>query len=263
MFELSIEGSDGLSPPTDALTCQLITWHDQQPGEVFPATVNTGKLCFPAVPAGTYLLSLRYLAHGHHFDSCYFQLDIPDTTLIRLQYLPEGARIDQMGFVNQSGEFVDMLVYQAEKPFLTFALEQYPFLEALSEFLTYRFARLSPPEARQCLHTLLGDLAGALPILSVLWPWQLKYLLSPPLLAQTSVEWKALLMHLLRNNLILIDDERLYEYVQEAVALAQEEDRFHELLALMEWDPDTQTWHNYPAFLAELTGKTLLRPLRH
>jgi hypothetical protein len=260
MFELKIEGSG--DPPIAVPTAVLLPWGNGAPGPALSAEFTSGQFLFSGLTPGAYLLSLRYQLAQRHFDSFYFQLDIPDITLIRLHFRAEGAQIEQMGFINPQGEFVDMLVYQANKPFLTFALEQYPFLEALTEFMTYRFAQLAPPEVRQRLHGLIGDLAGALPMLSVLWPWQLRLLLAPPLLAQTSVEWKGILMHLLRNNLILVDDERLYENVQEAVALAQEEDRFGQLLALMEWDPDTQTWHDYPAFLAALTGKTLLRPPR-
>lgn len=262
MYNLNLEWEGDLLAAVREVSVRLAAYQNMQPGPFVSAQPQSGGFQFSELSAGAYLLCLRYQLQGRHFDSFYFQLDVPDITTLKLHLKPEGALIDQMGFVNAQGEFVDMLIYQGSKPYLTFALEAHPYLESLSEFIAFRLPQLPAAEARRRLHPLLGDLAGALPMLSLLWPYQLKMLLSPALLAQTTVAWKACLMHLLRNNLILMDQEALYENLQEAVALAQEEIRFQALLALMEWDSDTQDWHDYPGFLKEIAGQGMLKPAR-
>lgn len=261
MYHLNLDWRAESAEPKDFLV-RLASYQNYQPGSFQTAEIQNQRFQFPNLSAGSYLLSVRYRCAHQHFDSFYFQLDIPDITLIQVKIRPEGAQIEQMGFLNDYGEFVDMLIYQGQKPYLTFALESHPFLESLTEFLSFRLMQLAPSDARQRLHLLLGDLSQSLEMLSLLWPYQLKMLISPALLAQTTVEWKACLMHLLRNHLILMDDELLYEYLQEAVQLAQEEDRFAALLNLMEWDPDTQDWQDYPGFLQALQGHGMLKPPR-
>ncbi|PIQ27203.1 hypothetical protein COW36_16760 [bacterium (Candidatus Blackallbacteria) CG17_big_fil_post_rev_8_21_14_2_50_48_46] len=224
--------------------------------------LNASNFLFSNLKNGTYLLSFRYQNSDEHFDSFYFQLDSPDISLIKLLIQPQGALIDQMGFYNDGGEFVDMLIYQGSKPYLSRSMETHPFLESLSEFLAFRFQQLPPNDARQRLHLLLGDLSQSLEMLRTLWPYQLKMLLSPALMAQTTVEWKALLMHLLSNNLMLMDDENLFENIQEALQLTQEQERFQKILALIEWDPETQTWLNQAKFLEALKGHGMLKPPR-
>jgi hypothetical protein len=262
MYQLDVEWNGALVAEAQDVIVRLATYHNQQPGDFQRAHLSGKTFQFSDLVSGSYLLSFRYSLHSNHYDSYFFQLDIPDITLIKLELSAEGSLIDQMGFINDGGEFVDMLIYQGSKPFLTYSLEAHPYLASLSEFLAFRLPHLPALETRQRLNPLLGDLASALPMLSLLWPYQLKMLISPALLAQTTPEWKACLMHLLRNNLILMDQEAPYEYLQEAVQLSQEEDRFEALLRLMEWDSDTQTWHNYPAFLAEIKGHEMAKPPR-
>ncbi|MBT9546986.1 MAG: hypothetical protein IV090_16470 [Candidatus Sericytochromatia bacterium] len=262
MYNLNLDWQGDLISEVRDMSVRLATYQNQQPGEFVSAEVQGDRFQFKQLSSGSYLLCLRYQLNGRHFDSFYFQLDVPDTTQLKLQLMPQGALIDQMGFFNDRGELVDMLIYQGSKPFLTFAQEDHPYLASLSEFLAFRLPQLAAVEARQRLHPLLGDLAQALPMLSLLWPYQLKMLIAPALLAQTTAEWKACLMHLLRNNLILMDQEALHEILHEAVALTQEESRFQALLALMEWDSDTQDWSDYPGFLKQLAGQGMLKPAR-
>ncbi|MGE3727857.1 MAG: hypothetical protein AB7I41_20020 [Candidatus Sericytochromatia bacterium] len=262
MYDLNLDWEGDLLSEVQEVRVRLANYQNQQCGEFVSAETQGKRFQFKQLTSGSYLLCLRYQLRGRHFDSFYFQLDVPDTTQFKLQLLPQGVLIEQMGFFNDSGELVDMLIYQGSKPFLTFALEEHPYLESLSEFLAFKLPQLGAVEARKRLHPLLGDLAQALPMLSLLWPYQLKMLISPALLAQTTVEWKACLMHLLRNNLILMDQEALYEILHEAVALTQSERRFQDLLALMEWDSDTQDWSDYPGFLKQIAGQGMLKPAR-
>jgi hypothetical protein len=228
------------------------------PGTPLQATVQAGSFSFDALAAECYLLSFRYVLAGKHFDSCYFQLDIPDITQIRLELEPQGCQIDQMGFTNPDGEFVDMLIYEDKKPWLTRAAEDHPYLQTLAEFLVFRFQQLPPVEARTQLSQLIGDLKDGFPALEQLWPYQLKMLIQPAYLAQTTPEWKACLLHLLRNNLILMDDETLHENLQEAISLSQQQDSVERLLKDLEWDSANLTWHHLDEFLAALVGKRML-----
>lgn len=236
---------------------RLLPHSEGKPGDPIPASVADGRFSFSGLEAETCLLSFRYVMNGRHFDSCYFQLDLPDISKIQLELKPEGAQIEQMGFVNSEGEFVDMLIYDDERPWLARAVEDFPYLQTLAEFLVFRFHALPAADARSKLNQVLGDLAAVFPELEHLWPYQLKMLIQPAYLAQTTAAWKACLQHLLRNNLILMDDEKLYETLQEATELAQQEDEVMRLSDMLEWDSDTSTWINLDAFLAELKGKQM------
>lgn len=255
-YDLNIEWRGDIDS-VEAPEARLFAYDQATPGNPVQGQYQSGRFSFTGLEPEAYLLSLRYAFKGKHYDSYYFLLDIPDITLIRLELKPEGAQIDQMGFVDDSQELVDMLIYQDEKPWLTRPVEELPFLQTLAEFLVFRFAHLPVTEARQQLSRLLGDLSGVFSKLEHLWPYQVKMLIQPQYLAQTSAEWKASLLHLLRNNLILMDNESLYEILSEATALAQQEDRVDKLSAELEWDSETLSWHNLEAFLADLKGKQM------
>lgn len=233
---------------------RLFAFGQRVPGPPVQAHTTSRGFVFDALEPESYLLSLRYVLDGKHFDSCYFQLDIPDITQVKLELRPAGCQIEQMGFVNDQGEFVDMLIYTDEKPWLTRAAENEPFLQVLAEFLVFRFPSLSPTEARSQLNQLLGDLAQVYPELAHLWPYQLKMLIQGPYLAQTTPEWKACLLSLLRNNLILSDDETLFENLQEAMALSQQQEEVVRLSDELEWEPGQVNSH----FLKALKGKKML-----
>ncbi len=233
---------------------RLFTYEQGVPGNPIQGKYADGRFSFDQLKPDIYLLSLRYQLDGKHFDSFYFQLDVPDITLIKLDLHPKGCQFDQMGFLDSSNELVDMLIYEDEKPWLARPVEEVPFLQTLAEFLVFKFVQLSATEARQQLSQLLGDLSEVFSELDHLWHYQLKMLIQPPYLAQTSAEWKACLLHLLRNNLILMDDESLYEKLTDAIALAQQEEQVEKLSAELEWDPETLTWHNLEAFLAAIKG---------
>ncbi|MEZ0368214.1 MAG: hypothetical protein ACAI44_03905 [Candidatus Sericytochromatia bacterium] len=235
-------------------SARLFTFDQHVPGPPLQADYAQNRFSIENLSPECYLLSLRYVLDGKHFDSCYFQLDLPDITQLKLELRPEGCQIDQMGFVNAAGEFVDMLIYTDEKPWLARAVEDFPYLQILAEFLVFRFQHLAPTEARSQLNQLLGSLDQVFPELAHLWPYQLKMLIQPQYLAQTTPEWKACLIHLLRNDLILIDDESLYENLQEAVALAQQEEAVAHLTDELEWNPTQQS----EAFLKALAGKRML-----
>ncbi|MGV3524533.1 MAG: hypothetical protein ACO1RX_09920 [Candidatus Sericytochromatia bacterium] len=239
------------------LDLRLYAFAQQRPGQALLPTQQGDRLVFSELEAGCYVLSCRYQWQDQHFDSFYFQLDSPDISLIRLKQGAAGAQIEQMGCYSGK-EFIDMLVYEHSKPCLTRSLEKAPLLQALCEWLSFRAPALSAPQQRQNLHALIGNLAQAVDQLAYLWPWQIKYLLQPALLAQTTPEWKACLLHLLRNDPILLDNESLYEHLQEAAALAQQEDTMEALLENLEWDPQQQHWLNWEQFLHALQGKGVL-----
>ncbi|MBF2051842.1 MAG: hypothetical protein IGS03_00080 [Candidatus Sericytochromatia bacterium] len=240
------------------LQVQLLPVENRRPQAPLEASRIPNRLRFEQLQPGNYLLNLRYQYAGKTFDAFYFELDLPDITQIHLRLSDAGAQIDQMGFLNDYGEFVDMLIYADEKPWLTRPLEQYPLWAELAHFLAFHFADQSPADTRQKLDALLGDLSGSFGQLGQLWAHQLKPLLQPMLLVQTSTHWKACLLHWLRNHLILMDHERLYENLQEAMALAQQEQEVDRLLRYLEWDPDTGSWLNEAAFLAEISGQRML-----
>lgn len=255
-YQLKLEWHGPLDQVTQT-DLRLFPMPQGQPGSPLIAQTENGGFVFHALEADSYLLAFRYELGGKHFDSCYFQLDVPDTSLIQLELQPQGAMIDQMGFVNQQGEFVDMLIYQDAKPFLTQKLEDMPFLEPIAEFLAFGIAQLPAAEARARLNQLLGPLDQVFAELEKLWPYQLKLLIQPSYLVQTSAEWKACLLHLLRNNLILMDDEGLHERLQEAIELAQQQERVTQLSELLEWDSSTLSWQNLEQFMQELKGKQM------
>lgn len=239
------------------LRAQLLPM-ERRPQAPLTAVQIPNRLRFETLQPGHYLLDLRYAMAGKVFDSFYFELDIPDITQIHLHMSEAGAQIEQMGFLNDYGEFVDMLIYADEKPWLTRPLAEHSIWSQLAIFLAFHFADQSPAETRYRLHQLLGDLAVAFPQLSQLWAHQLKPLLQPMLLVQTSAHWKACLLHWLRNHLILMDHERLYENLQEAIELAQQQEAVDKLLQYLEWDSETGTWLNEQAFLATLRGHRML-----
>jgi hypothetical protein len=254
-MKLVLEWKEGPLPPPD-MQARLISAHSETT-VVGQAQERTWQ--FSPLGAGTWFLDLTYTQEGDTFDSLHFALDIPDVTHLILQTLPAGMRIEQMGFLNDAGEFVDMLLYQDKKPFLTFSQRTYPQLPALVSWIHAQLPTLAPVEARTQLSQQLGDLAEIYPALTVLGHWQFKQLINPALLAHTSVAWKACLMQLLRNNLVLMDNESLYETLQEAAELAQQNEAMETLLALMEWDHDQQDWVDYPGFLKALSGQHMAR----
>lgn len=223
-------------------------------GPARAAELTAEGLAFEDLAPEGYLLALRYQAEGRIYDSCEFQLDVPDVTRIQLAHTPGGARIEQMGFVNDQGEFVDMLIYGDEKPLLTKALADWPQLEGLSRLITHELLQLPANEARSRLNAALGDLGGVYATLGQLWPYQLKRLMLPAYLAQTTPEWKACLLTLLRNNLMLADDESLLDHLQQAIGLAQQQEVVRQLSEEGDWDSDET-----PAtFLQALAGKRML-----
>lgn len=254
-MKLVLEWKEGPLPPPE-MQARLISANSQT---IVVGQAQERSWQFSPLSAGTWFLDLTYSQQGDTFDSLHFALDLPDVTHLFLQTLPAGMRIEQMGFFNDAGEFVDMLLYQDKKPFLTFSHATYPRLSALVSWIHEQLPTLAPTEARTQLNQQLGDLAEIYPALTVLGNWQFKQLLNPALLAQTSAAWKACLMQLLRNNLVLMDNEGLYEILQEAAELAQQSEAMEELLALMEWDHDQQDWVDYPKFLRALTGQEMTR----
>lgn len=233
---------------------RLFPFDQRVPGTPMQAEKRDEAFEFGELEPQAYLLSLRYQSEGKHYDSCYFQLDSPDITEIQLTLDEVGARIDHLGFVNEQGELVDMLDYTDGKPYLTRAVEDYPFLQVLAEFLVFRFSGLAPAEGRAQLNQLLGDLAKVYPELVLLWPYQLKRLIQPAYLAQTTPEWKACLLTLLRNNLILSDDESLYEQLQQAIEHVQQQDAVAKLAEDGDWDSDETP----ESFLRAIAGKKML-----
>lgn len=242
----------------EGLDLQLLAYNHRELGERLQAQARPHGFRFEGLQSGSYLLCLRYVLAGRHFDSFYFQLDLPDITQIKLQGREHGAQIEQMGFLNDYGEFVDMLIYEEQKPYLTRPSEDYPLLQVLSEFLVFRFSALSSSEKRQQLDQILGPLDQCFRELEQLWPYQLRMLLDPAVLAHTSAGWKACLSHLLRNDLMLMDNEALHEQIQEAMQLSQQQDRVHELLEDLEWNPENGQWQHLEQFLQELHTYRLL-----
>lgn len=254
---LNIDWQGDLSQVSN-LDVHLLPLSDGQPGTPLPFQQNAQRLSCEALSPGNYLLCFRYSLNEQHFDSFYFDLDIPDITLIQLRLTPTGSQIEQMGFLNDYGEFVDMLIYEEAKPSLTQAVEKHVLLQTLSEFLVFHIDTLPPLQARQQLSQVLGSLSESFGELQYLWPYQLKKLLKPEMLAQTSPEWKACLLHLLRNNLILMDNEILYERLQEAAELSQQQKKVDQLLADLEWDPEQGHWRHYAEFIAALKERKML-----
>jgi len=256
-YRLNLDWEGDLNTVSE-LEIHLLPLSQGLPQAPIQAQFEGRRHSFRDLTAGPCLLALRYSLQAERFDSFYFELEVPDITLIKLKLQASGAQIEQMGFLNDYGEFVDMLIYANEKPWLTRPLADHALLKELSDFLVFDFAHCSAAQARERLNTLLGSLDQAFPELELLWPYQLKKLLQPALLAQTSAEWKACLLHLLRNDLMLMDHEGLYEQLQEAMELSQQQDQVDILLRDLEWNPDTGSWNHYQAFLQNLKHKTLL-----
>ena len=255
--QLSIRFIEKLSELSQ-VHCQLLQI-GTQPIKSIEAQQQENTLIFSGLETGNYILVFHYQQAGNYFDSAYFQIDFPDVTLMELRPEPKGCRIEQMGFWNPQGEFVDMLIYEDSKPFLTQSQQDYPHIPALAEFLALHIPQFTPAEAREKLNQLLGPLEQVFGELEHLWPYQLKILMQPAYLAQTTAEWKACLMHCLRNNLILMDDEGLHEQMQEAVEMAQQNERVSGLNEILEWDSDSQSWLNLDQFLKELSSKGMLQ----
>lgn len=229
-----------------------------EPTQIQPDIQGT-KLCFSGLEAGQYLLALAY-HHEGDYHSLYFELDTSDTTQIDLGWLGSALQIQQMGLLNDNGEFVDMLIYEDQKPCLTFPKAEYKVLLALAECLVFKAPTLTASETRQHLSQIIGDLAQSFTQLKQLWPYQLKQLLQADLMAQTSAAWKACLQHFLVNDLILMDNEHLHNNLQEALALAQQEEAVDQLLKDLEWNSELQSWDGMNAFLAAIAGQQMLSP---
>lgn len=250
---------EGLEAPSFQLEqAQLYRQDGRLLSRPIQAEVLQGRLQFPALQAGRYFLDLRYLLSAEPFDSFYFELEIPDITFIQVQLSAAGAQIQQLGFLNERGERVDMLIYENEKPWLTRPLSSQPVLQGLSHFLLFDCPTLPAAQARQQLNQLLKPLAESFPQLQALGAYQLKVLLQPELLAQTTASWKACLQHLLRNHLLLMDDEHLQEQLLEAIELAQQDQEVTELLQDLEWNPEQQVFDNMEQFLKNLGQKQIL-----
>lgn len=256
-YNLNIDWKGDLEQ-VSALDIHLMPVIKHSPGQELNFTQTGQRLTCANLNPGNYLLAFRYCFQGTFFDSFYFDLDIPDTTQIQIQLSEQGSQILEMGFLNDCGDFVDMLIYEDEKPFLTRSVESHVLRQTLSEFLVFKIHELPPQTAKKQLSLLMGDLSQSFPELKNLWPYQLKTLLQPEILAQTSAEWKAGLLHVLRNNLILMDNENLFNNLQEAIDLAQQTQKVKKLLDDLEWDYDTLSWKNYDAFLAHLKSQNVL-----
>lgn len=222
-----------------------------------PTHVTPEQIAFSTPDSGTYLLALSYQLGEQTFSSHFFQLDLPDTSLIDVALSHQGLQFMRMGFFDDLGEFIDMLIYEGEKPWLTTLVEEPQTSLQLATFLAQSAEPFEPIGFRQQLQTLLPDLSVAYPGMLRLWPYQLRILVK--YLAKTTAEWKACLFQLIRNNLILIDDESCLEQLTDAIELAQQQERVAFLLDLMEWDVDRQAWVNYPQFLAELKAHGVIK----
>ena len=209
---------------------------------------------FQNLDSGDYLLDFHYEFQGQPFNACFFLMDTLDISLIRVEIIPEGTRLEEMGFFNEQGQFVDMLLYEGEKPFLTFPVKETDFHYYFAHGLALEFTQKVLSVQRKELQFLCRDLGQVFPVLEKLWPYQLKKLITPALLAKTTPEWKACLLHVLQNHLLLADDERLLTLLSDAIEQTQQEERVSFLADLMQWDPVKGIWENYPVFLKEITG---------
>lgn len=240
------------------LQAYLHPYLDRQMAEpLLPIHITPEQIAFATPDSGTYLLDLSYQIGEQLFSSHFFQLDYPDTSLIDVHLNQQGLQFMRMGFFDDLGEFIDMLIYEGEKPWLATPVDSQQTSLQLASFLAQSPEPFDPMGFRQHLQILLPDLSLAYPGLLSLWPYQLRILVK--YLAKTTAEWKACLFQLIRNNLILIDDESCLEQLTDAIELAQQQERVAGLLDLMEWDVDRQAWVNYPQFLAELKGHGVIK----
>lgn len=226
------------------------------PTQITPE-IQGQALSFSGLENGRYLLALAYHRESD-YHSLYFELDTSDITQIDLDWQGSALQIQQMGLLNDTGEFVDMLIYADQKPCLTFAKAEHRVLLALAETLIFKAPTLTAMQTRQLLNEQIGDLGQHFAQLNRLWPYQLKQLLQPDLMAQTSAAWKACLQHFLINDLMLMDNEHLQVNLQEAIALSQQEDAVEQLLKDLEWNSDQQNWDGLDAFLHAIAGQQML-----
>ncbi len=223
------------------------------------AEVNGSQISFSGLEPGRYLLALAY-HREQDFHSNYFELETSDITEIELVWLGSALQIQQMGLLNDNGEFVDMLIYEDQKPCLTLPKAHHSVLLQVAEELIFKAPIQTAKQTRQHLNLMIGDLGQNFKPLKSLWPYQLKQLLKPELMAQTSAAWKACLQHFLVNDLMLMDNERLQINLQEAMALAQQEEAVDSLLKDLEWNSDQQSWDGMDEFLQAISGQQMLSP---
>lgn len=225
-------------------------------GSSLSPEISQNTATFKPQKSCPYLLEWQYQFHGICFNSYFFLLDYPDISYIKVNILEPGAQFDELGFFDEHNKFIDMLIYEGTKPWLTYSLDA-QYMNLAQWFLNDKGVDIQ--QKKQTLDELVSDLSQAFPVLCKMWGYQLKYLIDPVLLAKTTAEWKACLIQVVRNHLILMDNERLYMILQDAIKYAQEHQRVNELVALMDWDSDKQDWVNEAQFLQELKGKRMLK----
>lgn len=258
-YHLNIDWTTSAGEHAPAQLSQLRAVLRATDGSETEAQIQGRRLHFAQLTPGFYTLHLSYdwsedPAPLQSYSSFAFGLDVPDITLMKLNLTPQGAQVEQMGALNDYGEFMDMKLSD-EALYLTRPTGDYPVLQALAAQLVPT-QDLPSPEA---LDEAVGTLDQAFADLQALWAYQLRKLIQPTLLAQLSIPALAVWQHLLSNHLELMDDERLQERLLVAIEDAQAQDAVASYLALLSWDPLTQTWQGLSLFLERLQGQRLLK----
>lgn len=225
-------------------------------GVVLRPVIQGRRLHFENVASGFYQLSVQYDWQTVTFNSFAFGLEIPEVTLMKLQLTPSGkSRIEQMGALNDYGEFLDTLLSD-EPLYLTRAQNDYPVHQALVPLLQ---SAPQQTEQLQRIHQAFGDLAVSFPQVQQLWAYQLRNLLSPALLSHCGAEALACFQHLLVNHLALMDDESLLERILVAIERQGVADQVDHLLSLLSWNAVLQSWDGMELFLQKIGGAGVLK----
>jgi hypothetical protein len=244
---------DDAPPLLDHLSVELCA---ADTGSIFHPVIQGRRLQFKNVSSGFYLLSVHYDWQGTLFDSFAFGLDIPDVTLMKLQLSSSGkSRIEQMGELNDYGEFIDTLLSD-EPLYLTRPQKQYPVHAELVPLLQ------SPPQSEaqiQQIQRAFGDLAVSFPQVQQLWAYQLRHLLTPGFLSRCTAEALACFQHLLVNHLALMDDESLLEHILLAIEAQGVTEQVARLTNLLSWNAGLQTWDGMDLFLQKISGSHVLK----
>ncbi len=220
------------------------------------ADISEKRLRFAHLSSGFYALLLRYNWQDQYYSSYYFGLDIPDITLIQLTLHPGGSQVEQMGTLNDYGDFIDQRL-EEESLYLTRPLSEIKALDQLGPLLMTK-PDFEQPQIRETLNQHIGPLKEGFIELQFLWAYQLRALLSPTLLKHTSPEALACLQHLLSNHLALMDDESLFEHLQLAIEATGQEEQVEDLLNMLSWNPDTGNWDGMGALLKALKNSTFV-----
>lgn len=235
------------------LSVQLIA---PDTGSILPPVIQGRRLRFENVQKGFYQLSVQYRWQGNLFDSFAFGLDIPDVTLMKLQLTASGkSRIEQMGELNDYGEFLDTLLSD-EPLYLTRPQHDYPVHAELVPLLQ---SPLQHEAQYQEVARAFGDLAVSFPQVQALWAYQLRNLLAPALLSRCTAEALACFQHLLVNHLALMDDESLLERILVAIEQQEVADAVDDLLGLLRWNATLNTWDGMDLFLKKISGTQVLK----